>query len=252
LAIYYTRKVSSKKISLNSIGALSPNGKSYIEFPLKTNAFTIVIFILNLLKENTNNKNEIKELISILNHENMNPFFVEDQMKIELAYNENDFTKKIETINNLEIPCESKKNKLEKLLKNFTVSPLKLLAKLRSNQKEIIKSSKLHKCFDNIAIIWDNAPTHIAIHVKELLDFLGINLVPLPVKCPDYNPIEFSWNNTKYETAKEPINDENILKNFFKNKFYESVEKNNYTDYWYELIELGRKVYYDKEYSILV
>jgi hypothetical protein len=50
------RKVSSKRISLNCIGALTSKEKSHISFPEKTNAFTIMIFILELLKKNTLNK----------------------------------------------------------------------------------------------------------------------------------------------------------------------------------------------------
>ena len=60
--------------------------------------------------------------------------------------------------------------------------------------------------------------------------------MPLPVRCPNYNPIEYTWRDTKRETAKEPIDDENELKNFFEQEFYTLTEENNYSDYWFNLI----------------
>ena len=71
----------------------------------------------------------------------MDPLFVENEMKMELAFKEEDFTQKIENINKLIIPCENKKEKLEKLLRKFTVSTNKLLYRLRANQIEKITSS---------------------------------------------------------------------------------------------------------------
>ena len=113
-------------------------------------------------------------------------------MKIELLYKEGSFTEKIDSINQQNISCEDKKGKLEKLLKTFTVSRNKLLYWLRSNQMETIINSGLFNKFKDIVIVWDNAPAHIANHVKDILNFLGVKIVPLPVRCPDYNPIEFT------------------------------------------------------------
>ena len=243
------RKVSSKKISLNCIGALAPRGNSHISFPKKTNAYTIVIFLLELLKKNTHNPELIKELNRILNLDNMDQNFVENEMKMELAYNEENFTKKIEAINQQNIPCASKKEKLEKLLRTFTISTNKLLYRLRANQMKNILSSNLLNKFNDIGIVWDNAPPHIAHHVKDILKLLGVKLVPLPVRCPEYNPIEYTWLHDKYQTAKEPIDDENELKKFFEKQFYELVEKNNYCGYLFDLIQDKRK-YYAKEIEI--
>ena len=243
------RKVSSKKISLNSIGALAPRGKSYISFPKRTNAYTMVIFLLILLKKNIRDPKLIKELDFILNQNNMNQDFVENEMKMELAYKEENFTKKIDFINRQNIPCQNKKERLEKLLRNYTVSTNKLLYRLRANQMKNIKSSNLFNQFNDIVIVWDNAPPHIAHHVQEILKFLGVKLVPLPVRCPEYNPIEYTWKNDKYETAKEPIDDENELKNFFEKQFYELTEKNNFSDYWFDLIHKQRN-YYAEEIKI--
>lgn len=240
------REVSSKKISLNSIGALAPRGNSYISFPDRTNAFTMVIFLLKLIKQNTNDQKIVKALDYILNLDNTDFDFVENEMKLELAYKEDDFTKKIKNINELNIPCENKKDKLEKLLRKYTVSTNKLLYRLRSNQIKNITASNLLNKFNDIVIVWDNAKAHIAHHVKDILKFLGVKLVPLPVRCPEYNPIEYTWNDNKYQTAKEPIDDENDLKKFFKKQFYELTEKNNYSDYWFDLIHKQRSYYVEE------
>jgi hypothetical protein len=228
---------------LNCIGALA-NGKSYISFPKKTNATTMVIFLLELLRENTQDIDLKKEIDYILSHDKINPDFVENEMKMELLYKDGGFTEKIDSINQLNIPCEDKKGRLEKLLRTYTVSNNKLLYRLRSNQMEIIVNSSLYNKFNDIAIVWDNAPPHIANHVKDILNFLGVKLTALPVRCPDYNPIEYTWLDDKHETAKEPIDDENKLKKFFQELFYKLAEMNNYAGYWFKLIREKRKEYF--------
>ena len=240
------RNVSSKKINLNSIGALSPNGTPHISFPERTNAFTIILFLLELFKKNTTDKAKIKELSDILSMADIDPCFVENEMKMELGFQEEDFTAKIDRINKLNISCENKKSRLEKLLNRFTVSSNKLLHRLRFNQKNVITNSNLSNAFNDIAIVWDNAKSHIANHVKDILNFFGVKLAPLPIKCPSYNPIEYPWADIKRETAKEPIDDEDELKSFFEKQYYTQIEKGNYTDYWFNLISEKRKLYASK------
>ena len=206
----------------------------------------MVVFLLELLKENTDDQSKIEELDRILNRPNINQDLVENEMKMELGYREKDFTEKIDVINRLNIPCESKKERLEKLLNKFTVSTNKLLYRIRSNQMDNIQNSNLLNMFSGIVIVWDNAKAHIAHHVRDIMDFLGVRISPLPVRCPDYNPIEYPWGDSKRETAKEPIDDENDLKNFFEEQFYTQTEKNNYSDYWFKLIHEKRKFYADK------
>ncbi|MDR2624264.1 MAG: hypothetical protein LBC39_06840, partial [Methanobrevibacter sp.] len=75
----------------------------------KTNAFTVVNFILELLKENMLEENEICELEYLLNLENTDPKIVENEMKLELASKEKDFFHKIEFINKLKTSYEEKK-----------------------------------------------------------------------------------------------------------------------------------------------
>lgn len=225
---------------------MAPRGNSYIAFPKKTNAYTMVAFLLNLLKLNIQDQSMINELDYIINLDSMDYDFVKNEMIMELAYKEEDFTGKIDTINKLNIPCESKKEKLERLLRKFTVSSNKLLYRLRANQmKNIINSNLLNK-FNDIVIVWDNAKSHIANHVKDILNLLGVKLVPLPVRCPEYNPIEYTWGDDKYQTAKEPIDDEKELEKFFEEEFYKLTEKNNYSDYWFDLINEKRRYYADE------
>jgi transposase len=231
------REVSSKKINLHGVGALAPKGQSHISFPKKTNSYTITIFLLELFIKNTDDEKIKKELNTILNDPNTNTDEVEKEMKLELALKEKDFSQKVHKINELKINCNEKWSKLDRLLNKFRISKPKLLFRLRTNQKENILNSNLKNTLNYISIVWDNAKTHISHHVKEILEFLGVNIIPLPVRCPEFNPIELTWKDCKYEIAKEPIDSEKDLKNFFENIYYESIEKNNYTSYWYEFIE---------------
>jgi hypothetical protein len=240
------REVSSKRISLNCIGALAPHGKSYISFPRRTNSFTMTKFILELLKENTNDKKILKELNILLNADNTNEKIIEEEMQMELAYKEEHLFQKIENIRKLKISYKEKKEKIDKTIRSFTVSSRKLLYRLRKNQLNNVVNSKLYKKFNETAIVWDNAKSHIANHVKEILAFFGIKRSQLPVRSPQYAPIEFTWQDNKFETAKEPIDSENELIKFFSNKFYELVENNNYTHYWYDLIQEKRNYYSDQ------
>jgi transposase len=237
------RKVSSKKISLNCIGALAPNGNSYISFPERTNSFTMIKFILELLKENTTNKKTIHEINLLLNADNTNENLVKKEMQMELASKEKNLFQKIKNIEKLKTSFEEKKEKIDKIIRSFTISKRKLLYRLRKNQFNNIINSKLSKQFINTGIVWDNAKAHIANHVKDLLTFFGIKIAPLPIKSPEYNPIEYSWSDNKRETAKETIDSENKLKEYFRNEFYQLVKKNNYTNYWYNLIPEKRNCY---------
>jgi hypothetical protein len=240
------RKVSSKRIRLNSIGALVPNGNSYISFPEKINAFTLPIFILEFLKENTTDDAISKEIDSVLNMENTKMELVEHDMKLELVSDGDELFKKIEAIKLLNIPSIDKKEKLDKLLRKFSVSSKKLFYRLRFNQLNNVNNSNLYKKFNDFVIVWDNAKPHIAIHVKNILEYLGVKIIPLPVKSPKYNPIEYPWKDVKRETAKEPIDSEIELKNFVEKEFYDVVNKNNYSDYWFKLIEEKRKKYFEE------
>ena len=237
------REVSSKKISLNCIGALAPYGISYISFPERTNSFTMTIVILKLLKENTDDEKTLTELNNLLNATNTNEKLVKEEMQKELASKEKRLFQKIDGIGKLKIPYEEKREEIDKIIRSFTVSSRKLLYRLRKNQFENITDSTLYKRFKKTAIVWDNAKAHIANHVKDILEFLGVKKIPLPVRSPQYDPIKFTWANDKYKTAKKPIDSVKELKKFFSNKFHELVEKNNYANYWYNLIPEKRNHY---------
>ena len=206
----------------------------------------MIIFILELLRANSTDGRKLEELNSLLNAVNTNEKLVEKEMQMELASKEKHLFQKIENIGKLKIHYNEKKKKIDKIIRSLTVSSRKLLYRLRKNQFDNITNSTLGKKFCKTAIVWDNAKSHIANHVKDILSFLGIKRVPLPVRSPQYNPIEYPWADDKYETAKEPIDSEKELKEFFSNEFYELVEKNNYTSYWYDLIPEKRNYYSDQ------
>ncbi len=56
-----------------------------------------------------------------------------------------------------------------------------------------------------IAIIWDNAPFHKSLEIREQLKKGGllekVHLIAMPPYAPDHNPIEHVWNTTKQAIA---------------------------------------------------
>jgi transposase len=229
------RKVSSKRISLNAVGALSINVKGFISFPEKTNVFTVTEYILNLMKENTINEKIKNEIDEVLNHENTEIDYIKEYIKSQIMDDEK-FNQKIEKIQKLSIDKYKKSDKITRLLNKIKVTSKKIDYQKRKNQETNILESNLKNKFKNYKILWDNARVHTSSHVKTVCDFLGIEIIQLPVKCPDYNPIEYPWADTKKSTAELPIDDEYILQKSFAENFYNHIKNNDYTNYFIKLV----------------
>lgn len=60
----------------------------------------------------------------------------------------------------------------------------------------------LGKPHQSVTIIWDGAPWHRAIRLKELAAELGFELIPLPGYSPDLNPIEGLWKWMREEVTQ--------------------------------------------------
>jgi transposase len=54
----------------------------------------------------------------------------------------------------------------------------------------------------SVVIIWDGAPWHRAITVREKAEELGFHLMPLPGYSPDLNPIEGLWKWLREEVIQ--------------------------------------------------
>lgn len=84
------------------------------------------------------------------------------------------------------------------------------------NSDEVIKATKRFlKEYPNkkICIVWDNAPFHRSMKIREQLKTGGImervHLIAMPPYAPDENPIEHVWNTTKQAVS-------NIQQNTFQ------------------------------------
>lgn len=76
------------------------------------------------------------------------------------------------------------------------------------NSDEVLKAAEQFlKAYPNkkICIVWDNAPFHKSMKIREQLKTGGllerVHLIAMPPYAPDNNPIEHVWNTTKQHIA---------------------------------------------------
>lgn len=83
-----------------------------------------------------------------------------------------------------------------------------------------------------IILVLDQYSSHLAGDVRELADELGIELVFLPQKAPDLNPIEQLIGKLKYELSREFITDEDIFQNRIKTIFSQLSKRLSFAKSW--------------------
>jgi transposase len=76
------------------------------------------------------------------------------------------------------------------------------------NSDEVLKATEQFlTAYPNkkICIVWDNAPFHKSLKIREQLKAGGVlesvHLIAMPPYAPDNNPIEHVWNTTKQAAA---------------------------------------------------
>lgn len=102
-----------------------------------------------------------------------------------------------------------------------------LLANLNTDEiKEIFANEPI------LHIVLDNYSVHHTPLIKDISKILNINLIYLPTKSPDLNPIEDVWRVAKKEVYNENIQNKNHLALVFEKAFYEEVDKKSYFENW--------------------
>jgi transposase len=108
---------------------------------------------------------------------------------------------------------EEKKKRLEENLK-------------QNSLKEILaKEKKIH-------IVLDNYTVHHSAMIKSITQILNINLIYLPKRTPDLNPIEDVWRLIKDDVSREYIQNKKHLAELYTTLFYEKVDNKTLYENW--------------------
>jgi transposase len=85
-----------------------------------------------------------------------------------------------------------------------------------------------------IILVLDQYSSHIANDVKDLADELDIELVFVPPKSPDLNPIEQLIGKLKYELSRIFVTEESAFQNRIRETFYQLADQLSFAESWME------------------
>jgi hypothetical protein len=189
-----------------------------------------------LIKRNINQEDIVKQLNSLINAKDITDSEIKNYIQKEINPSDEEINEKIKKIGKKDISDSEKLNKTERLFKKREPTKEQINYYKLKKQKNNLFETDLEECFTDFKLFWDNATSHISKHTQKVCEYLGLKLHPFPVSCPDYNPIEKGWNNTKGKCAKIVIDDEETLQKVFEEKFHECVENNDYISYFIKLV----------------
>lgn len=105
----------------------------------------------------------------------------------------------------------------------------------RSRAKEIcefLRTIRDKNPIGPIILVLDQYSSHIANEVKDLADELGIELVYLPPKSPDLNPIEQLIGKLKYELSRTFVTEEDAFQNRIREIFNQLSSRLSFAQSW--------------------
>jgi transposase len=99
---------------------------------------------------------------------------------------------------------------------------------------EFIRTIRTKNPAGPIILVLDQYSSHIANDVKELADELGIELVYLPPKSPDLNPIEKLIGKLKYELSRVFVTEESAFQTRICEIFEQLADRLSFAESWME------------------
>ena len=224
----------TERISLNTIGTQSINGKSILSFLDNTKTFEMMKFMIKIVIENVENNDLKFKLEKIIKNE---------ELKLDNILNtvnqKNNYDNLLITLNYLSDKNKTSKNLLERLKRNPLQFKTKSVTVLENLQKIMLLSFFFDKELQHklimekpIAIVLDNYSVHHAIFFTVLCNKLNIDLIYLPPYSPKYNPIEQVWRTIKATISRKYIDNIEYLKHIFKNEFKNVVNNKSFWENW--------------------
>ena len=232
----HVKIVNGNKITANLVGGQAINGNSVLCLTKSSTAPEIAISFLEIRLANTTNKSTYKILDSILDeitdaNDLIDSLLIEDNMsnkdfiakiKRSLKRNKNDSTDKL----------------ADKIRKNCKSQLLNNIPKRRNKHKKIIEylltenniQNKL-KSEKTIKLVLDNFKPHTSKFIKKIAKILNIDLIFLPKRSPQLNPIEQLWRLIKAEIRMLYIHNQPHLEQTITKTFFEKVNEIS-TDKW--------------------
>ena len=227
---------NTKKFKLNATGFQGINCNSILQFTPNTRAHEFGKVITNIRLENTKNNEGQKLLTEALNNPNLTDKYVITSLKRKrdspYEYRENINDKIYDENTDYD---STNKNIINYAKRQDPNNIDKKDGEKRDNLFKNLNTKEIKEIFNNepiIHIVLDNYSVHHTPLIKNISEILNINLIFLPTKSPDLNPIEDVWRVGKKEVYNENIQDEKHLKIIFEKTFYEEVDKKSYFENW--------------------
>jgi transposase len=223
-----TQTKNHKKFKINATGFQGVNCKSILQITPNTRSFEFAKIFINIRLENTINPegkillNKVlespnltdEEIISYFKRkrpnqresiENLNNIYYDEKLSYDKAIGKNNrYLNKLNPKHGNKIE-EEKKKRLEQNLKE-------------NNLEEILAKEK------TIHIVLDNYTVHHAGIIKSITQILNINLIYLPKRTSELNPIEDVWRMIKEDVSREFIKSKEHLSELYTTLFYEKVD----------------------------
>jgi transposase len=227
-----------KKFKVNGTGFQSVNSNSYFAITPNTRGFEFSKIFIQFRIENTNNPEAIKRLKEILNNNNLSNEYIENYFKKTRPTLKNTIEKINDNLYDDKISYDEAINKNKRYLNKLTPSTKKIEEKKKEILMELLtEKTDIKKLFEKektIHIVLDNYSVHYTELIKTTAKILNMNLIYLPSKSPELNPIEDVWRKIKKELSNEFIKDEEYLKNRFTELFNEFVDTPSFYENWLE------------------
>jgi len=231
-----TKVKNTKKYKLNATGFQGMNCSSILQFTENTRAHEFGKIITKIRLANTKSEDGQKLLNEALNNPNLTDKYVITSLKRkrDSAYeyrekiNDKIYDEKTDyDSTNKNIMNYAKRQDPNNIDKKDEEKRNNLLKNLNTNEiKEIFANEPI------LHIVLDNYSVHHTPLIKDISKILNINLIYLPTKSPDLNPIEDVWRVAKKEVYNENIQNKNHLALVFEKAFYEEVDKKSYFENW--------------------
>lgn len=222
------------KISISAVGIQAINGNSFVSFLDNTKTFEMMKFMVQIVIkniENTELKLKLKEIIynEKLFLENILDTVNEPENYNILLKTLKDLSNTNESIRKLYEYVERNEGTIHTISKQRLENLQKTMLLAYFNNKKLQHQLIMEK---PLAVILDNYSVHHAIVFTRLCNILNMDLIFLPPYSPKYNPIEQVWRTIKMPLSIKNITSLEELIKYFKNEFYEVVDRPSFWKGW--------------------
>jgi len=225
-----------EKFKINATGFQGANCRSILQFTPNTRAHELGKIIVEARLVNTDTIEGQNLLLEVLTNPNLTEKYVVNALKRKRD-SPYEYREKInDKIYDEKTDYDStNKNIINYAKRQDPNNTDKKDKEKRANLLKNLNTEKIIDVFKNepkLHIILDNYSVHHTPLIQNISEILNINLIYLPTKSPDLNPIEDVWEACKRIIKNSYIIDKEHLRIIFENSFYIEAKQETYYENW--------------------